>query len=146
MEISVAGSAVALQRCMSLAGWEIHFVDLDLTADRPSADIRIMRSDGRWLHARVDKLGRATIERHQRERRLAMSSATKGRCPLSPQVDDIFLGRSSYSGARSMLRDLTTYIVANAMGPVALSDVRAAWAAVMSAPLQIAGPQSQPAA
>lgn len=137
MNVPVVNSALALQKCMSLAGWEIAHIDLDLTGERPKAEIKIERSDGRWLLAHVDRLGRARFETFQRERSLGMSTSTKGRRPLSPQVDDIFLGRQSFLGARHMLRGLTAYIADNATTPVRLADVREAWAAVMGAPLQI---------
>jgi hypothetical protein len=137
MNTSVVNSSVALQRCMALAGWEIAHIDLDLTGDQPKAEIKLERCDGRWLLARVDRLGRACFETFQRERALGMSSSTKGRRPLSPQVDDIFLGRQTCLGARHMLRAMTAYIADNATTPVRLEDVRQAWAAVMVAPLRL---------
>ena len=129
---------VRLTSLMRSAGWEIEYIDLDLTGNQPKADIRVKRDDGRWLLARVDALGRASVERFQRERTLGMSANTKGRRPLSPQVNDEFLGRSRFEGARSMLRGLTAYLVENAIRPVALADMRAGWAGVMGAPLRIA--------
>jgi hypothetical protein len=123
---------------MRNAGWEIEFVDLDLTGERAKANIKIARQDGRWLLARVDELGRASVERFHRERTLGMSPNTKGRRPLSPQVNDEFLGRSRYAGARSMLRGLTAYLVENSVCPVALANMRAGWAAVMDAPTRYA--------
>lgn len=135
--IAVAPSAVALQRCMALAGWEIAHVDLDLTSGAPKAEIKLERCDGRWLLARIDRLGRASFETFQRQRRLGMSPNTKGRRPLSPQINDVFLGRQRCLGARHMLREMTAYIADNSINPVLLSDVRQAWAAVMGAPLRI---------
>lgn len=135
--LSGDASVARLAAVMARAGWEISFIDLDLTQDRPTADIRIARADGRWLHARVDRLGRSTIETFQREKSLGMSANTKGRRPLSPQIDDVFMGRRSFEGARSMLRNLTAYLADNAMQPVALSDMRAGWASVMAAPLRL---------
>lgn len=130
---------VKLQKVMRAAGWEIQYIDLDLSSEQPKADIKVARDDGRWLLARIDHLGRATVERFQRGVSLGMSADTKGRRPLSPQVHDAFLGRSSYPGARSMLRDLTRYIAQNAAGPVALSNVRSAWASIMDSPLRLEG-------
>lgn len=128
----------ALQRQMSQAGWEIAFIDVDLTADQPKAEIKLERSDGRWLFARVDQLGRASFETFQRQRALGMSTNTKGRRPLSPQVDDAFLGRKSCLGARQMLDEIVEYVALNSPHPVRLADMQQAWAAVMGAPLQIA--------
>lgn len=122
---------------MARAGWEISYIDLDLTQAHPTAEIKVCRVDGRWLHARVDALGRSTIETFQREKWLGMSANTKGRRPLSPQVDDVFMGRRSFEGARSMLRNLTAYLADNAVRPVALSDMRAGWASIMAAPLRL---------
>jgi len=134
---ALAPSASRLQQLMSAAGWEIKFIDLDLTGAQPRLDLRVMRDDGRWLHARVDALGRATVERFQRQRSLGMSANTSGRRPLSPQVEDTFLGRERCPGARAMLRGLASYLADNALRPVAIADMRAAWASVMSAPLLI---------
>ena len=140
MTTLVLNSSVALQKCMALAGWGIVYVDLDLTGERPKVEIKMERGDGRWLLARVDPLGRACFETFQRERYLGMSRNTGGRRPLSPQIDDIFLGRHHCLGARHMLREMTAYIANNATTPVRLSDVRQAWAAVMRAPLRITAP------
>jgi hypothetical protein len=131
---------------MARAGWSIDHVDLDLTGERPRAQIKLTRCDGRWLLARVDRLGRAHLETFQRERTLGMSSNTKGRRPLSPQVDDTFLGRQACLGARHMLRTMTAYIADNATMPTRLEDVRQAWAAVMRAPLQIRRDPTEPEA
>lgn len=141
---TLASSAAvdALQKCMANAGWEIAYVDLDLTAARPTAEIKLERSDGRWLLARVDQLDRASVETFQRDRRLGMSSNTKGRRPLSPQVDDIFLGRRRCLGARQMLREVTSYIADNSTSPVQLADVRRAWASVMGLPLLLGAAES----
>lgn len=128
---------IALQRCMAAAGWEIAYVDLDLTGCSPKAEVRLERCDGLWLLARIDRMGRASFETFQRERSLGMSRNTKGRRPLSPQIDDLFLGRHHCLGARHMLREMTTYIANNAITPVRLIDVRRAWAAVMTAPFFI---------
>jgi hypothetical protein len=138
MQVAQATQVARLQAVMRAAGWEIAHVDLDLTGQQPKAEIKMMRDDGRWLLARVDQCGRATVTRFHRERYLGRHANTKGRQPLTPIVDDQFLGRSSFPGARSMLRGITTYLVENALHPVALSDMRAGWAAVMAAPLLLA--------
>jgi hypothetical protein len=137
MNIPVVASFVALQKCMAVAGWEISHIDLDLTGDRPKAEIKLERCDGLWVLARVDQLGRANIETFQRQRTLAMSANTKGRRPLTPQVDDTFLGRQRCFGARQMLRQLTSYVADNATSPVSRMTVRRAWAAVMTSPLRL---------
>ena len=124
---------------MALAGWEVEFVDMDLTRQRPTAEIKLVRNDGRWLWARVDALGRCTTETFQRERGLGMARNQKGRRPLVPLVDDVFLGRRTHEGPRSMLRSMTNYLADNALHPVALSDLRSAWAGVMSAPARLQG-------
>ncbi|MGY0790913.1 hypothetical protein ACW7BJ_16225 [Azospirillum argentinense] len=123
-----------LAALMNRAGWEIEYIDLDLTGDLPKATIKVTRADGRWLLARVDRLGRASVERFQRERFLGKTPNVKGRAPLSPQVNDQFLGRSHYEGARSMLRGLTGYIADNSLHPVALTEMRAGWASIMTVP------------
>lgn len=125
---------VRLASVMRRAGWEIEHVDLDFTGERPRVEIKVMRTDGRWLFATVDSHGRATIERFQRNMYLGHSSHAKGRVPMSEQIEDVFLGRDRYQGGRAMLRGLTAYIADNAIQPVALADIRAAWAGVMREP------------
>lgn len=132
-----SAAANRLQLLLRRAGWELAFIDLDLAQEPPVAQIRVDRDDGRWVWARVDTLGRCTIETFQQERVLAMSSSTAGRRPLSPEVSDHFLGRTRPPGARAMLRCLIDYLADNALHPVALADARAAWAAVVLEPLRI---------
>ena len=132
------GSVARLSRVMRSAGWEIEFIDLDLTGDQPKVDIKIHGANGRWLLARVDSLGRATMETFHRERALGMTPNTRGCRPLSPQVIDTFLGRQKFVGARQMLRVMTNYLTDNSVHPVALSDMRSAWALAMSAPTTVA--------
>lgn len=138
LPITQHASAVSrLASVMRSAGWEVEYADLDLSGDQVRADIKVVRDDGRWLLARVDHLGRASITRYHRTSFLGRTPSSKGRIPLSPQMDDQFLGRSNFEGARSMLRSLTAYIADNATNPVALADLRAGWGAVMGAPLRI---------
>jgi N12 class adenine-specific DNA methylase len=130
--------AIQLNRVMRDAGWEVEYVDLDLTGEKPTADIRVNRMDGRYLIARVDSVGRATIETFHRERSLGMTPNMKGPRPLSPQINDVFLGRQRFSGARAMLRGMTNYLADNATNAVAIEDMRRAWGAVMESPTKIA--------
>lgn len=125
---------VRLQRFLAAAGWEIDFLDLDLTTGNPTVDIRLTRADGRWISARVDSHGRCTVEFFQRAVVLGTHSDTKGRAPLSPRVIDTFIRRAKYPGPRAMLRGITHYLTDNALHPVALADMRSAWASVMGTP------------
>jgi hypothetical protein len=44
----LAGRAAAqLQRLLATLGWEVSYIDLDLTSDRPTAEVRLMRVDAR---------------------------------------------------------------------------------------------------
>lgn len=126
---------VRCQRVMARAGWEIEYVDLDFTRPKPAAELKIMRSDGRWLWAKVDTLGRCTIETFHRERTLGMSRNQKGPRPLVPIVEDTFLGRQHPAGPRQMLRLVTSYVSDNALSQVPLPEIREAWAAIMPAPV-----------
>lgn len=108
---------------MRRAGWEIHFIDLALDGSAPRAEIKLARLDGRWLWARLDALGRCTIETYHRHKMLGRPADARGRVPLSPQVDDVFLGRrSGFAGPRAMLRALTSYVVDNSLAPVGVSS------------------------
>ena len=135
IQISAVSS---LSRVMRAAGWEIEFIDLDLSGDQPKVDIKIHGTNGRWLLARVDSLGRSTMETFHRERTLGMTQNTRGCRPLSPQVTDTFLGRQKFAGPRQMLRVMTNYLTDNSARPVALSDMRSAWASAMAAPTTLA--------
>jgi hypothetical protein len=127
---AAAPALLALQRVMSRAGWEIDFVDIDVTNLQPVATIKCHRADGLWFWAKVDALGRCSVETFHRERWLGKPANTKGNWPLSPQVDDVFLGRRRPADARALLTDISTYIADNALHPVALADMQAAWAAL----------------
>jgi hypothetical protein len=135
-----APAMLALQRSMSLAGWEIDYVDVDLTRERAAATIKCHRADGRWLWAKVDSLGRCSVETFHRESWLGKPANSKGSWPQSPQVDDVFLGRTRPAGACALLQDVSTYIADNAVRPVALADMHAAWEALMGAPIRQAAP------
>lgn len=115
-----------LLRTMDLAGWTLNWVDLDLTGSAPQMEIRATRHDGLWVRAYVDSLGRATVERFQRN--------LDTRQPMIPLINDRFIGRQRYPGGRVMLRSLCAYLVDNALYPVPLADMRRAWAALMQPP------------
>ncbi|MCW2240745.1 hypothetical protein [Azospirillum canadense] len=127
---------------MRTAGWEVEYIDLDLTGEQSKADIKVVRADGLWLLARVDHLGRASVERFKRDCFLGQTPNTEGRRPPSPQVNDQFLGRSHYEGARSMLRGLTAYIADNALSPIPLAQVHAGWVAIRGTPLHLEASRS----
>lgn len=131
----VAPAMLALQRAMSFAGWEIDHVDVDLTRARATATIKCHRADGRWLWAKVDALGRCTMETFHRERCLGMPKNSKGNWPLSTQIDDVFLGRVRPADPRALLESVSTYIADNAVHPVSLPDMQAAWDALMGTPV-----------
>lgn len=129
-----------LEQTMAMAGWYVDFLDMDLTAAQPSVVMKCHRADGRWLWAKVDTLGRCSLETFQRKSYLGKPQNSKGRWPLSPQVDDLFLGRVHPAGPHALMREITNYIADNAMSPVALGDIRAAWAAFMASPAKLAPP------
>jgi hypothetical protein len=137
VSVGPSHAMLKLQRTMELAGWEVDYVDLDLTGSVPKAEIKVRRHDGRWLWARVDQLGRCTLETFQRETTLGESVCYGKRAPRCNRHDDHFLGRRRPAGPRVMLRDLTNYITDNALHPIALADVRSAWAGVMAAPTRL---------
>jgi nucleotide-binding universal stress UspA family protein len=137
---ATAPAMLALQRAMSRAGWEIDFIDVDLTGEQPAATIKCHRADGLWLWAKVDTLGRCSVETFHRERWLGKPANTKGNWPMSPQVDDVFLGRRRPADARALLMDVSTYIADNATHPVSLVDMQAAWAALADTPSRAPAP------
>ncbi|MGE0799906.1 MAG: hypothetical protein AB7G13_11615 [Lautropia sp.] len=125
-----------LQQAMEFAGWQVRSLDLDLTGTAPRVTVDLMRNDGRRLWAHVDSIGRATLETFQRETTLDVSDYGR-RAPRCDRHVDVFLGRQRTLGGRSLLRAVTAYIADNSLRPVALGDVRAAWALAMNQPALI---------
>ena len=143
--VSTSAPMNRLGNVMRRAGWEIDYIDLDLTGDKPKADIRVHRGDGRFILAKVDGQGRAMFETFQRDRNLRMDPKNP-QSRMAPHLDDTFLGRQKFEGARSMLRGMVTYLSDNATNPVALADMKAAWAGVMAGPVNSTQALPAPAA
>lgn len=114
-EVSSAASSplARLRREMWAAGWEIDLIDVDVREGvAPRAKIQVRRLDGRWLMAYVNH-GRAGMERWHRRIELGMPRGVTGRSPLSPQIDDQFLGRTPCASPAELLRTLAHYVAAN---------------------------------
>ncbi|RDD50693.1 hypothetical protein [Aeromonas sp. ARM81] len=120
----------ALQRTMAQAGWEITSLELDLTGVQHEVTIRCDRDDGRWIWARVDRIGRCVLESFQRTRTLGRPSYATGKWPLSPQVEDEFLSRQQAANGRELVRLVTEYLTDNATETISLGEVRRAWDAI----------------
>lgn len=118
----------SLEKALDCAGWSILDVDLDLIGAGSRFSMSVERVDGLRLFARIDALGRAMVERSFVERRLRMDANQKGRRPLSPTLEETFLGRSSFSGSREMLAWLGDYIVENATHPTSVENLRPSFA------------------
>lgn len=123
----------ALQR----AGWELTYADADLSGERPTAELRLDGHDGRWVTARVDALGRCSIERFQRTKGLRMASDTLGRRPLTPLVEDVFLGRTRSPGPAAMIASLADYLASNGREGVDPRALDAEWTASLAGPLRL---------
>jgi hypothetical protein len=129
--------AVALSRYLLRVGWEVDFVDVDLTKERPVLTEKFHRADGLWIWARADELGRCTMERFFCTSWLGRVRNEKGRWPLAPQLDDTFLGRSRATEPRALLRQVSDYIADNALSPIRVEEMRDVWRRAMHAPLKI---------
>lgn len=123
---------MVLARALRDAGWEIAWVDLNTTCSSPTIDIGLYRLDGLWVQARVDSLGRASLERFHRHRKLVMAAGQRGRRPLSPTLDDVFMGRDRFSGGRALLAGLSVYLSDNATQPTNLVELQGAWLELIS--------------
>lgn len=123
---------ICLQAVLQIAGWDIRFIDIDLTGDSPTFDARVERRDGLWVHARMDFLGRCTLERNRRHCWLGKPANARGRIPLAPQVRDEFLGRISAPGPRALARSLSDYI-ANNSDALTVEQMRNAWRPILNA-------------
>lgn len=137
MNAPTINKAAALQKSLAMAGWEIARVDISFVGDAPKAEIKIERADGRWVLGSVDGQGRARLDRFHRDRTLALTSGISGPRPLTPHVEDTFLGRQKCEGPQAMLDALTDYVVDNALGPVRPQQIREALAAVISGSLRL---------
>jgi hypothetical protein len=129
----------SLQVLMAKAGWEIDYLDVDLTQQSPVVQIKCHREDGRWLYAKTDSLGRCSMETFQRNSWLGKPANSKGKWPQSPQVDDIFLGRYKPKDTAALMRYFTSYVIDNSTALIALDDMRQEWAAVMAEPSKLIG-------
>ena len=129
--------AIALSRYLFRVGWEVDFVDIDLTKERPVLTAKFHRADGLWIWARADALGRCTMERYFRTSWLGRGRNEKGRWPLTQQLDDTFLGRIRATEPRALLRQVSDYIIDNALSPIRVEEMRDVWRRAMHAPLKI---------
>lgn len=129
---------ICLQAVLQIAGWEIRFIDIDLTGDSPTFDARVERRDGLWVHARMDSLGRCTMERNRRHCWLGKPANARGRIPLAPQVRDEFLGRISAQGPRALARCVSDYI-ANNSDAMTVEQMRNAWRPILNAGTKLIG-------
>lgn len=102
---------VVFETTLRLVGWGPRNIDIDLASGRVVVELH--RDDGRWVLLSADSLGRVCMERHQRRVALGRHSSRLGRIPLSPQVEDVFLGRQRFNGFRSGLRSLCAYVAQN---------------------------------
>lgn len=57
----------------------------------------------------------------------------KGRRPLSPEVNDHFMGRQRFDGAIGMLRGIGSYVVLNALSPVGPIAMQQSWESILGA-------------
>lgn len=121
-----------LELCLARVGWEICHFEMDLSGGSLVADIRVAGSDGKWLLARIDRSGRCSLERFVRTRQLSMARDTKGRRPLSPQVDDVFLGRQWLPSPAALLEQVGEYVANHPAAPAHLEGLRAAWRALLA--------------
>jgi len=132
-----------LLRLLDQAGWSLLTVDIDLTGERPRVEVVASRSDGLWVRATLDRLGRGVIERFMRERTLCMAVNVKGRRPLSPSVNDTFVGRTRFDGAKDLQAGLCQYVSDNAVQPVDFLALKAAWPGVISVDGQLVAPGAE---
>lgn len=135
-----AARIIELGHALRSAGWEIAFIDLDTHGGAVRAQVRIDRHDGRWLWARLDHLGRCTLEAHQRHITLGCPASKRGgRWPLSPQIEDVFLWRRRPTNAAELVNELVIYLVDNARTPAPTERLRKACQALLTVPKTCAG-------
>lgn len=136
--LSVA-AMTTVQMVLARGGWEISFLDVNLSGTGPIVDMKVHRADGRWLWARIDALGRCSLTRYHRETYLGQSRAYGAMAPRCTQHDDLFLGRTRLASPRGLLVHLVRYVSENALHPLSVREVRRAVVEVLAAPA-VAGP------
>lgn len=123
--VSSDARVLKLGRLLQDAGWEIICLDIDWRDELPRLEAQIVRNDGYWLFARLDQLGRGTVERFWRSRDLRVPANVKGCQPLSPAVNDEFLGRTSgLRGLLPLLVALADTVAANSSHPRISQEIR----------------------
>lgn len=100
----------ALSSTLEAHGFDLQTVDIDL--HRGVVVIQIHRFDGRWWWLHADARG-TVLESWQRTVTLGRHPSSKPGVPLSPQINDTFLGRSRCEGFRSGLRTLASRLADN---------------------------------
>lgn len=123
MHVGGLSTMTAVQGMLAAMGWTIAYCDLDISSEKPCADFKLTRSDGRYLWGRIDRLGRCTLEAFHRDTRLRES----GYGPMAPRCNvsqDTFLWRSRPQTPRALLRDVTHYVADNARQSAALARLR----------------------
>lgn len=100
----------ALVSVLEAHGFELQAMNID--AHRGVMTIQIHRFDGRWWWLHADERG-AVLESWHRVESLGRHSSSKPGVPLSPQINDTFLGRSRREGFRSGLRALANRLADN---------------------------------
>ena len=141
-EALALGASPALVAMLEQIGWAIRAFDIDTAAGRFALELH--RSDGRWLHVSTDRLGRASMDRFQRE--TSMSCGNDGRRGAPRDVvRDRFIGRTRCADPQALLLAMADYLAANpAPGREALpaGTARAAMGLLMGAPVENSAHQS----
>lgn len=115
--VAFAGAMDGVSRVLASQGWEVRALELDAVHGR--MDIKLHRTDGRWVHARIED-GRCTVERWHREVVFGVHPSLK-KGPHGDYVSDRFLGRFKAASPVAAFRFLADYITENSPKAGALS-------------------------
>ena len=134
MKTEVGSKSPELHIVLSRIGWDLRRFEIDMISQ--SAVISAMRDDGLWFFARADSVGekgRGFIEVFRRSDSLGRQDNLRhgSRAPLTPLVNDEFILRYRFPGARSMLRGLCLFLVDNSNKEIAFEEVKQALIASM---------------
>lgn len=124
--LGAPSSEMALQRILAAAGWTLDYFEVGLTHEtttvNPVIVLRCHRHDGLWIWAKVDALGRGTLESFFRERWLGMPVNAKGNWAQSPQIDDLFFRRQKFADGRQLIAGVASYLSSNTLNQPLSND------------------------
>lgn len=106
---------------LAKAGWEVRVLEAPLSHAAHRFLLVASRADGRWIRAWQQPGGACYLDSYQRKSWLGHPEGASGNWPLSPQVEDLFLGRAFCKGLGELVALTVAYLLDNATQESGLS-------------------------